>query len=116
MQQALDFTAARTRRDEGTEQALANAGHEWHERAVGVALEVFSKAGERGAIFEDVRERASEIGLGFPPSPNAWGAVCLSLSKRGLIVRTGEMRASKIVSNHARAAAVWRLASLEMAA
>jgi hypothetical protein len=108
MQQA---TLGQSLRDEGVHVTLHNAGHDWHERAVEIALEVFTEAGSDGAIFEDVRERAAQRGIGLPPSPNAWGAVCLSMSKRELIIRTGGWRPSKIASNHARAAAVWRLAT-----
>lgn len=114
MQQALDFS--RALRDQGTQAALTNAGQEWHDRAVQIALQFFAQAGYSGAIFEDVREYATQQGLSAPPSPNAWGAVCLSLSKRRLISRTGQMRSSRLASNHARAASVWRLASLEAAA
>lgn len=115
MQQALDFTG-RTLRDTGAALALQNAGNEWHDLAVGVALQLFASAGDRGALFEDVREYATQRGLAAPPSPNAWGAVCLAMSKRGLIVKTGELRSSRLASSHARAAAVWRIAPPESAA
>lgn len=112
MQQALDFTG-RTLRDSGAALALQGAGTEWHDLAVGVALQFFAKAGYGGALFESVREYAKHQGLAAPPSPHAWGAVCLAMSKRRLIVRTGELRSSRLASNHARVAAVWRIASLE---
>ena len=113
MQQA---TLSQSLRDAGAHAALQHAGQDWHDMAVDIALEVFTEAGKDGAIFEDVRERAAQRGIGLPPSSNAWGAVCLAMSKRELIIRTGGWRPSKIASNHARAAAVWRLACVEVAA
>lgn len=114
MQQVLDFS--RTLRDEGAKAALKNAGNEWHDSAVRIALDFFAQAGYGGALFEDVRDYATKQGLTAPPSPNAWGAVCLALSKRNLITKTGQLRASRAARSHARAQPVWRLASLEMAA
>ena len=114
MQQSLDFS--RTLRDQGAAQALSNAGREWHDRATQLALEFFANAGPGGALFEDVREYAQRKGLALPPSPNAWGAVCLAMSKRSLITKTGQLRASRATKSHSRAQPVWRLASLEVAA
>ena len=114
MQQALDFS--RKLRDAGASQALNNAGKEWHDRATQLALEFFASAGYSGALFEDVREYAQRKGLALPPSPNAWGAVCLAMSKRNLITKTGQLRASRATKSHSRAQPVWRLASLEAAA
>lgn len=114
MQQVIDFS--RSLRDEGATAALKNAGNEWHDHAVQIALDYFAQAGYGGALFEDVRDYAIKRGLATPPSPNAWGAVCLALSKRNLITKTGQLRASKAARSHARAQPVWRLASLEIAA
>ena len=97
-------------RDEGASAALENAGESWNKRALDVALRFFAAAGSRGALFEDVRQYASEIeAFPDPPSPNAWGAVCLAMSKKKLIVKTGELRASRAVKSHARAQPVWRI-------
>lgn len=112
MQQALDFNP-KALRDDGTQAALNRAGFAWHDRAVDLCLEFFARKGSEGALFEDVREYATSQGLPDPPSGNAWGAVCLSLSRKKLIVRTGRLLPSRRSSNHARAAAVWRLAALE---
>lgn len=111
MQQVLDFS--RSLRDKGAARALISAGSEWHVQAVRIAIQFFARAGYAGALFEDVREYATQQGLAPPPSPNAWGAVCLAMSKRRIIVKTGELRASKAVRSHARAQPVWRLASTE---
>jgi hypothetical protein len=114
MQQTLDFS--RQLRDEGAAKALKNAGQEWHDKAVQIALRFFANAGHDGALFEEVREFATRQGLDEPPSPNAWGAVCLAMSKRNLIAKTGQLRASRSARSHSRAQPVWRLASLEAAA
>ena len=99
-------------RDEGAELALANAGEDWHETASALALKYFTDAGWDGALFEDARAYAMECGIGLPPSPNAWGAVALSLSTRKLITKTGVLLQSKHVSSHARSQPVWRLTNL----
>lgn len=109
MQQVLDFS--RSLRDKGAARALISAGSEWHVQAVCIALQFFAQAGCEGALFEDVREYATQQGLASPPSPNAWGAVCLAMSKRGMIVKTGQLRASRAERSHARAQPVWRLHS-----
>lgn len=114
MQQALDFS--RALRDDGAARALISAGSEWHVQAVRIAVQFFEQAGHAGALFEDVRDYATQQGLASPPSPNAWGAVCLAMSKRRLIVKTGEFRASRASKSHARAQPVWRLETREVRA
>ena len=101
-----------TLRDEGAEIALANAGADWHNTAIMLALKYFGTKGLNGALFEDVREYAVECGIGAPPSPNAWGAVALSMSKRNLITKTGVLLPSKAIKSHARAQPVWRLTNI----
>lgn len=98
----------RQQRDIGAALALLNAGESWHEQAYRIAKQRFKEAGHIGCLFEDVRVAAEASGLAKPPSPNAWGAVCLSLSKKGLIVRTGQYGASRMSSSHARSQAFWR--------
>ena len=99
-------------RDEGAKIALANAGDDWHNTAIILVLKYFAAAGWKGALFEDAREYAIKCGISAPPSPNAWGAVALSLSKRNLITRTGAMLPSRAVRSHARAQPVWRLTNI----
>lgn len=93
-------------RDEGTKLALANAGEEWREIAIALVLKYFNTVGE--ALFEDARAYAIECGIGNPPSPNAWGAVALAMSKRNLIARTGVFLPSKAAKSHGRFQPVWR--------
>lgn len=98
-------------RDAGAEIALANAGADWHDTAAILVLKFFEAAGWNGALFEDAREYAMKCGIGVPPSPNAWGALALSLSKKNLITRTGVLLPSKAIRSHARSQPVWRLTS-----
>ena len=107
MQSAFD--SGKALRDEGAQAALKNAGETWNSMAVKLALQFFSYVGAKGALFEDVRQHAADQGFPDPPSPNAWGAVCLGMSKRRLIVKTGELRSSKAIKSHARAQPVWKL-------
>jgi len=107
VQMSLDLSAAL--RDHGAGVALNNAGASWNDRACEIALAFFKSAGEDGALFEDVRAYAELIGLPFPPSPNSWGAVALSMSKRNIIIKTGKWLNSRSVKSHARAQPIWRL-------
>lgn len=107
MQLSIDFS--RDARDRGAGLASDNAGMTWNERATKIAYAFFRAAGEDGALFEDVRAYAEVLGLPEPPSPNAWGAVALAMSKRGQIVRTGSYAQSKSVKSHARAQPLWRI-------
>jgi hypothetical protein len=99
-------------RDEGAKIALLNAGADWHDNAIALVLKYFAEAGWRGALFEDAREYAIRCGIGAPPSPNAWGAVALAMSKRNLITKTGAMLPSRAIRSHARSQPVWRLTNI----
>ena len=107
-----DVDVGRALRDEGAQIALANAGDEWHDLAMTLTLKYFAAVGERGALFEDARAYAVACGISAPPSPNAWGAVALDLSKKNRITRTGVMLPSKTAKSHARAQPVWRLTNI----
>lgn len=98
-----------TLRDEGTKSALENAGENWHDTAITLAIKYFRTVGMKGALFEDVRKYAFACGISAPPSPNAWGAVALDMSKKNMIVRTGAFLPSKDSRSHARSQPVWRL-------
>lgn len=108
-QMSFDLSQGRTQRDTGASQALVNAGESWHDRASDLALSFFKAAGYEGSLFEEARNYATLFDLPPPPSPNAWGAVCLSLSRRGLIVKTGVYVNSKSVKSHACSAPLWRI-------
>lgn len=107
MQMSQSFN--QTQRDLGAAQALENAGETWQQRAEQIAIGFLKAVGHEGALFEEVREYANLLGLPQPPSPNAWGAVALSLSKKKLIEKTGVYEQSKSLKSHARAQPVWRV-------
>lgn len=107
MQMNLNFS--KIQRDQGAGRALENAGQTWHERATDLAVRFLKACGNDGALFEEVREYATLVGLPDPPSPNAWGAVALSLSKQGIVEKTGVYRASQAAKSHARSQPVWRV-------
>lgn len=110
-QLAFDLSVSRDLRDAGAASALVNAGPAWHERAAKLAAAFFTHAGGNGALFESARDYAVACGLEQPPSPNAWGAVTLAMSKRGTIIRTGSYLKSEAVKSHARMQPVWRAAA-----
>ncbi len=99
---------SRTQRDSGAELALNRAGDVWRELAEHFAYRYFLHVGDKGAMFEDAHEFAASCFRLKPPSPNAWGALALSMAKKGLIEHTGRYQRSVKFKNHARSAAVWR--------
>ena len=107
-QMSFDLSAGRRSRDRGAGMAEDNSGETWNKRAIDIALSYF-RANPDGALFEDVREYALGLGLPPPPSPNAWGAVALTLSKQGFIEKTGLYLQSRAEKSHARAQPVWRI-------
>lgn len=106
-QMSIDFS--RSERDRGAQLASDNAGKTWNERATEIALSFLRASGHDGALFEDVRAYAELLGLPAPPSPNAWGAVALSMSKRKLIIKTGQWVNCKSVKSRACSAPLWRI-------
>ena len=115
--------AARALRDIGTQAALDFAGEDWRETAIRLCTEFFrleraigafgmnyGAATRDGVLFEQAKAYAISKGLEDPPSANAWGAVCLTMSRRGIIVKTGRYANSSGVRSHHRANPLWRLA------
>ena len=108
-QLSFNLDQSRALRNHGAGLAEDNAGQTWNERAVEIALSFIKASGKEGALFEDIREYATFLGLPDPPSPNAWGAVALSMSKRKLIEKTGVWVNCKSVKSHACSAPLWRM-------
>lgn len=97
-------------RDDGAQRALDHAGSAWHGLAEYFTYRYFLHVGSAGCLFEEARAFAEGCFKGSPPSPNAWGALALSMSGKGIIEKTGERRQSaSYPSNHARDAAMWRI-------
>jgi hypothetical protein len=99
-----------TLRNSGTDAALAHAGEVWHSMAEYFVYRYLRYVGSTGCLFEEARAFAEGCFMAKPPSPNAWGALALSMSIKGSIEKTGEREQSKtFASNHARDAAMWRI-------
>ncbi|MCE2918231.1 MAG: hypothetical protein LW768_22155, partial [Rubrivivax sp.] len=62
------------------------------------------------ALFEVAKAYALEMGLEDPPSNNAWGGVCLTMARRGIISKTGQYANSASMRSHSRVNPLWRLA------
>ena len=107
-------TAARALRDIGTQAVLEFEGDDWRDCAIRLCIEFFrmEQAINPGAgiLFEEAKRHAYSRGIEPPRSENAWGAVCLTMSRRGIIVKTGQYANSAGVRSHARANPLWRLA------
>ena len=101
-------------RDAGVDMALDNAGAAWRARAYTHVIRRFDMAGVDGCLFETARTFAEECGVGPPPHHNAWGALCLALSRQGLLVKTGQYVSSKTARSHARVSPLWRLSKFEV--
>ena len=101
-------------RDAGVDTALDNAGAKWRARAYTHVIRRFDMAGADGCLFETARTFAEECGVGPPPHHNAWGALCLALSRQGLLVKTGQYVSSKTIRSHARVSPLWRLSKYEV--
>jgi len=108
---------ARALRDMGTQAVLEFAGGDWRGRAIALCTEFFRIAQAinpgAGTLFEEAKAYAIERGLEDPHHDNAWGAVCLTMSRRGLIVKTGQYANSSGVRSHARVNPLWRLPVIE---
>lgn len=106
--------AARALRDIGTQAALDFAGDDWRDRAIELCTVFFRVESVvspgAGVLFEEAKAYAIGRGLEEPPSANAWGAVCLTMSRRGVIAKTGQYANSAGVRSHHRANPLWRLA------
>lgn len=100
----LDLIEAKARRDNG----MASVGRSgWMSEAVTVASMVRHRIRTPFAI-EDLREAMVAQGLSEPHHPNAWGAFGMSLTKRNMIVRTGEWRNAKAKKSHACTVPLYR--------
>jgi hypothetical protein len=101
-------------RDAGTDSVLGNAGANWRATATTHVIRRFELAGVTGCLFETARTFAEENGVGAPPHHNAWGALCLALSKQNILVKTGQYVSSKTTRSHARVSPLWRLKRFEV--
>lgn len=83
----------------------------WAYRARAAALRVAdldTRSGNNGFTAQDVHGHLAAQGIKCPVDPRAMGAVMRSLSREGLIYRTGALRKSGNKTNHNRELSVWR--------
>lgn len=100
-------TAAQLR-DQGVQAVLDFAGEPWTEVAIAVCHRYFRfYPGDH--LFEEAKQYAIRCGVFAPSSPNAWGAVCLTMARRNIIVKTGQYANSTGLHSHGRANPLWRL-------
>jgi hypothetical protein len=90
-------------RDAGTEQALQNAGSEWQDKCISVVRYVYSG---KEATGEDFRHSCEAFNL-HAHHPNAWGALTLSMKRKGFLKETGEWRKPNDSRSHARPTRVY---------
>jgi hypothetical protein len=97
----------KTLRDQGIKQ-VSEHNENWMERAIKSACQ-YLHYGWYGEDFtgEDIR-LACEMEVGSPKHSNAFGALINILIKRKIIVPTGEYRAMKDSSSHARKTPVYK--------
>ena len=101
-------TNSEEERDRVTNRLLELAGIDWQTRAEILCLQFYSNIGFVGALFEDARDFCEQQGL-YARSSHVWGALCLSLSTKNKIVKTGAYQRSIVLRNRARSQPVWRI-------
>lgn len=82
-----------------------------------LALEAMQKLPE-GTVStgEGFRLLLTERGLSEPKSPGAWGALTGTLTRRGMLVPTGDWQPMKTKTSHGRLTRVYKLQRPEIAA
>ncbi len=94
-------------RDEGIAKVIGN-NNRWFELCATEAGRYLPPGSAFSATFtgEDIRFYLSQA-VGCPQHPNAWGALINTLVRRKIIRPTGEYRAMKDSSSHARRTPVY---------
>lgn len=111
-EQQLSHEAALAKR----EAVLAHVAQEnagWMDEAIRACHSLPN--GELGT-GEDIRAQLLLAGLRPPRHPNVWGALFNTLTRRGVIVATGEFRPMRAKSSNGRKTSVYAKAASEMAA
>jgi hypothetical protein len=99
-----DYADARAARDEAMQRVDEHADPDWKDLALDVALRV---ARENFDFTTDDVWQA--LGDNRPREPRALGPIMMTLSKRGVIRKTGMMRESTRPEAHMNPKAVWRI-------
>lgn len=104
----FDRPLARRLRNQGIARAQVDL-EEWSD-AAHAAFEEYAATGVTHCIGEDFRAWWSSQRTYRPPrSPNAWGALFFSMSKRGRVRMTGRVRAAASSRSHARKMLEWEI-------
>jgi hypothetical protein len=102
-----EITNGEQLRDQGIKQ-VSEHNENWMDEAIR-AVKLWIRLGFLNEDFtgEDIRIQCLKL-MGHPRHPNAWGALINTLIKRKIIVPTGEYRAMKDSSSHARKTPVYK--------
>ena len=111
-EQQLSLEAALAKREAVlAEVAEDNAG--WMAEAIRACGSL--PIGELGT-GEDIKEQLLQAGLRAPRHPNVWGALFNTLTRRGVLVATGEFRPMRAKSSNGRKTSVYAKAAPELVA
>jgi len=100
----LSLLDAIAKRDKVLDE-VADSNSKWMDYAVPAMYRL--EEGRTG-IGEDFRNWLTEAGVPAPRSPNAWGSLFMTMTKRGVLVKTGEYRPMKDPKSNGRSSAVYR--------
>ncbi len=92
----VDLKRSMQERDAAIEDVSEHSGNFMHEGIVAIAgLEPAEYSGE------DIRLILTNKGI-VPHHNNAWGALILAATRKGLLEHTGRLKKSRIVTSHAK--------------
>lgn len=103
----FDLFASKAARDKGT-KIVADHNKNWMEQCLSVWPGFHDSREGQTIIGEDFRAYCESLGL-HPKHHNAWGALIMTLVKRGMITATSETRQMKDKRSHARKSIVYLL-------
>ncbi len=92
----LDYVASVKARDDGISRVADNS-FDWMAAASAV-VDRIDRFWE--GLGEDIRLRVIAQ-VGEPHHPNCWGALIMSATRRGVLVKTGEWRGARSKKSHA---------------
>lgn len=107
-QMLIDFSAARTARDEGMKRAADHAGETWVESAIADFARFVRERGE--ATCEQWRFDWLSRGRPAPATHKAYGSVPSTAARRGLVVNTKRYVQAVSEKTHAHPVPIWRAA------
>jgi len=103
----MNLFDGRLQRDHGISATLGKEKDPWLAR-MEATLVTYARTRPEGFLAEDFRAWWTGQGLVMPHSDKVWGALFLTVAKRGEIINTGVYRQAKSAKNHAHRYAVWK--------